>query len=138
MWLCFHNHPDSALLCRPFIDFKSDNTSRILNFYSDVSLNKKLGMGAVFNDKWLCAQWLEKFIEREKPSIEFLELFALTSAIHTWGEDQLLNNTRVTVFCDNEAVVFMINNSASSCPQCMKLIRMLVMDNIKHNRRVFL
>ena len=31
----------------------------------------------------------------------------------------------------------MINNSSSSCHNCMHLIRMLVLDNIIHYRRIF-
>ena len=40
------------------------------------------------------------------------------------------------VSCDNQAVVGMINNLASSCPQCMFLLRILVLNCLKFNRRI--
>ena len=41
------------------------------------------------------------------------------------------------VYCDNEAVVHMVNNMASSCQQCQKLIWILTLDGIRVNRRLF-
>ena len=31
----------------------------------------------------------------------------------------------------------MVNNLSSSCPNCMTLLRLLVLNNLKHDRRVF-
>ena len=41
------------------------------------------------------------------------------------------------MFCDNQAVVNMVNNITSSCKHCMKLLRLLVLKGLIHNRRVF-
>ena len=122
-------------LFRPFVDLDTFRYTHTLNFYSDTSKNVKLGLGAIYENHWICAKWGESFVQREDPSIEFLELFALTAAILTWG--YLLQNIRIVIFCDNEAVVHMVNNLMSRCPKCMKLIRLLVLDGIVHNRRVF-
>ena len=46
--------------------------------------------------------------KKYNPSIEYLELFALTAAVLTWGSK--LKNRRITIFCDNLSVVCMINN----------------------------
>ena len=127
-------------LCRPFIDLDAGSrNSRILEFYSDSSKNAKLGMGAIFIEQgtWLVKRWNEDFINQENPSIEFLELYALVAAVCTWNGSDLLCNSRVTIHCDNQAVVYMVNNLASSCMQCMKLIRILVLDSIRCNRRLF-
>ena len=96
-------------------------------------------MGAVFleENQWLAGLWDPPFIEEQEPSIEFLELYALTMAVLTWGKLPSMINHRVTIFCDNESVVYMINNQASSCPQCRKLLRLLALDNIHANRRLF-
>ena len=94
-------------------------------------------MGAVFRDQWIVRQWNSSFIVDCEPSIEFLELYALVAGIITWEQDEQLQDSRVSVFCNNKAVVHMVNNTASSCQKCMKLIRLLVLNNIKHNRRVF-
>ena len=112
-------------------------TSEVLNFTSDASKNKHLGWGATFGSRWMFAQWPEGFIQECDPSIEHLELFALVSAIITWTEEELLCNGRITVFCDNEAVVHMVNNSASGCMNCLKVIRVLTLQNLKYNRRIF-
>ena len=71
----------------------------------------------------------------QDPSIEFLELYALVAAVLTWSNK--LVNVRVIIFCNNQAVISMVNNLTSKCQQCMKLIRMLVLDNLKMDRRVF-
>ena len=73
-----------------------------------------------------------------KPSIEFLELFALTAAVVTWCQkDTSLHNRRIKIFCDNESVMYMVNASASTCSQCRKLIRILTLCNIRYNNRIF-
>ena len=53
----------------------------------------------------------------------------------TWGNK--IRNNRVVVFCDNALVVDMINSTVSSCPNCMYLIRLLTLNNLIFNRRVF-
>ena len=93
-------------------------------------------MGAVFMNNWLFAQWPENFIKDFNPSIEILELFALTIALEKWGAADVMKNTRVTIFCDNQAVVHMVNNMASLCTICRRLIRIIALGNIKCNRRV--
>ena len=107
----------------------------VLDFFTDASLSKKFGYGAVFKHQWLYGIWGSEFIEEQSPSIEFLELFALTAGILTWASQ--LTNVCIVIFCDNEAVVNMVNNLTSKCRQCIKLIRLLVEDNLLHNRRVF-
>ena len=92
-------------------------------------------MGVIFGKKWIVAKWGRDFILEQKPSIEFLELYALVAAVITRGSH--LKNIRMIVFCDNKAVLHMINNMTSKCKQCMKLIRILTLDGLLNNRRVF-
>ena len=77
----------------------------------------------------------DKFIETKDPSIEYLELYGLTAALLTWGE--FIHDIRVLVFCDNQAVVSMVNNLTSSCKNCMFLLRLITLNNLVNNRRVF-
>ena len=112
-------------------------TSEQLFFYSDASANPELGFRAVFNQKWLFGQWELGFIRECSPSIEYLELFALTAAILTWAEDVELCNNRIVIFCNNMTVVQMVNQVTSSCSNCMCLNRLLVLNGLIHNRRVF-
>ena len=79
--------------------------------------------------------YLQEKVYTRKPSIEFLELFALCAGIFTWKES--LANCRIVVFCDNQAVVNMINKITSSCKHCMYLLRLLVLNGLKYNRRVW-
>ena len=85
VWLRFLA-TDNEKLCRPFVDFSDESTYRDLLFTSDASLNPKLGMGAVYKNDWMVLKWEDDFIRRHSPSIEMLELYALTCTIVTWGE----------------------------------------------------
>ena len=85
-WREFLKNQVSAKLCRPFLDWKRFETLVTLNFYSDASASKKKGMGAIFGNHYIFKQWNKSFITELKPSIQFLELYALVAAVVTWGE----------------------------------------------------
>ena len=110
MWRSFLEHPSA--ICRPFLDC-NEFMSQVLDMYSDASRNFELGFGAYCGPEWTFAQWNRRFMERCEPSIEFLELYTVAVAVLNWIK--LFNNKRVTLFCDNEAVVHMINSSTSKC-----------------------
>ena len=137
VWLNFLSTTDLRI-CRPFLDI-TDQTGRLVNFSADAAKKAGLGMGAVYENHWMVATWSRNFIEKCDPSIEFLELFALTAGIITWSSyrELTLRNNWVTIFCDNQAVVAMVNNLASSCSQCRKLIRLLAFNSIKYNLKIF-
>ena len=40
------------------------------------------------------------------------------------------------IFCDNQAVVHMVNNTSSGCCNCMYLLRLIVLNNLTYNRRI--
>ena len=75
-----------------------------------------------------------KVLDARKTSIEFLELYALVAAILVWGDHPDLCNTKIQIFCDNQTVRHQVNNPTAGCHQCLKLIRILALDNLKHNR----
>ena len=79
--------------------------------------------------------WDAKFIAKFKPSIEYLELFAVTAAVITWINQ--FKNRRIILFCDNESVVNMINYTTTTCKNCMVLIRMIVLKGLVENVRIF-
>ena len=85
------------------VDLESWITANDIGFASDASAAETLGYGAIFKDKWLFGQWEPGYIKNLKPSIEYLELFALTAGILTWGH--LIRNVRILVWCDNASVV---------------------------------
>ena len=56
-------------------------------------------------------------------------------AIFLWSRE--IKNKRIVVFCDNQAVVTMMNSTTSSCKNCMVLIGMITHRSLLWNFRVF-
>ena len=103
--------------------------------YSDASKGETKGVGAICQNSWMFAQWEDNFIKSCDPSIEFLELYGVMVAVFTWI--QRFRNKRIYLFCDNISVVFMINNSTSSCKNCMNLIRLITLEGLIQNVRIY-
>ena len=120
----------------PFVDMQESVEANTLNFFTDAAARDGLAYGVIFGDKWLFGQWEKDFVKKCKHSIAFLELFALCAGIMTWAE--WITKIRIVIFCDNISVVSMVNNLTSGCFQCMKLIRMLTLNNLKYDHRVFI
>ena len=118
---------------RPMVDLSKYDTSTDIGFYSHASASKKLGFGAIYRDRWIRGDWTEEFITAVEPSIEFLELFALVAGLLTWQEEEGLCNNKISIHCDNQAVVHMINNLSSGCCHCMVLIRLITLNGLKYN-----
>ena len=137
VWEQFLIQADSAQMCRDFVDIEGSKYATTLNFYTDASLSLiHGGLGGIFNDRWIAQKWDKEFLIREKPSIEYLELYALAAGLFTWGHHKSLRNTRLIIFCDNQSVQRMVNQLTSRCPQCLKLIRLIAFDGIRYNRRI--
>ncbi len=64
-------------------------------------------------------------------SIAWQELFAIVVACHLWGGS--LQNKRLILHCDNEAVVNIINSKRSRISRVMDLLRHLTLLTLKHN-----
>ena len=136
VWLEFLSKRVIETVSRPFVDFSKVIFAEDVNFTSDASASRKLGWAAVFDKSWTFSRWGESFIESYNPSIEFLELYALCVGVFTWIDR--LQNSRIWVHCDNQAVCGMINkNNSSSCRYCMVLLRKLVLKCLQHNLRIF-
>ena len=135
IWGLFLNGSNRQIVYRPMIDIKKLETAKSLNFYSDASKNKKLGFGCIYNREWIFSQWEPGYIEKYNPSIEYLELYGLCAGIFTWQKE--LSNCRIAVFCDNKSVVDMINLSTSGCRNCIYLIRLLLLNGLQYNRRLY-
>ena len=138
IWKFFLNETNEqkCKLSRPFVNFSEEVQATPLMFASDSSRNKRLGFGAVFENHWLVGTWGEQFILEQEPSIAYLELFALTAVILSWGHR--LKDRRVIILCDNQSVVAMVNNLTSKCVQCMKLIRLITLNQVINNSRFFI
>ena len=131
-WLEFLNHP--SVYSRSLFDFNSNLTSIELDWYTDASRNATLGAGGYHKNEWFSLQWNDNFIQKYEPSINYLELFALTIGILNWVH--LYPNMRITIFCDNMSVVQMINKSSSRCKNCMVLVRLIALKGMIHNVKI--
>ena len=80
MWLSFISHP--SVFNRPFLDFSQTLVADEVDMYSDAS--GKLGMGARSGPNWMMAMWPKDFITKWKPSIEYLELYAVVAGVLVW------------------------------------------------------
>ena len=134
VWLAFLNDKEIGRVVNRSMMDMVHNTSEEIMFYSDASRAKTLGFGCIYKKNWIFGQWPPGFIKDDEPSIEYLELFAMAAGILTWQKS--LSNMKITVFCDNQAVMHMINNNTSSCSHCMKLIRLIVLNNLLYNRKL--
>ena len=131
-WELFLENAGASALCRPFLDWDRFNTYQEIEFFTDAS--GKIGYGCFFRGKWVFGEWDRDFLSKAEPSIEFLELFALVVGLITWADE--LANSRIVIFCDNQAVVEMVNNTTSSCRNCMYLLRLMVLSGLRFNTRV--
>ena len=131
-WLEFLS--DETAMCRPFMDFSKTLRAEQINFYTDTSGSEKLGLCCFFDGQWMHGKWGEEFMKNSKPSIEFLELYAVTVGIIKWADN--LVGKCVIMYCDM-SLVDMINNSGSSCRHCMILIRKITLKSLQCNTRFF-
>ena len=132
-WLDFLQQDNSAV-CRPFVDFSVN--SEEIKFFSDASGSAISGvLGCFFDGRWCYARWEDNFIQKDNPGIAYLELYARTVAVLLWSH--LLENKRVVIFCDNEAIVHSVNKKSPPCRNSMKLIRLRMAKSLKHNVRYF-
>ena len=132
IWKGFLSKSES--FSRPFMETVSLNAMEV-DMFSDASRNFNLGFGAYCGPEWCWGRWDKLFCDVAQPSIEYLELYAVLVGALNWIK--FFSNRRIILFCDNEAVVHMINNSSSKCKNCMVLIRLLVAECLVSNVRVF-
>ena len=136
VWELFLSNPRAV--CRPFIDIEDHDHSKHnkhLNFCTDASRKEILGMEMMYKNAWSFARWEPGYIRDKNPSIQYVELLALCTGIFIWQED--LTDMRIIVNCDNQSVCDMVNSLSLGCKNCMYLIRLLTLNNLKYNCRIF-
>ena len=131
-WRSFLNN--QAIYCRNFADFSITKEATEIDMYSDSSCNPNLGCGGISNSSWFAISWDPEFIKKNKPSIAYLELYAVTVAVMCWVHRY--KDMKIALFCDNISAVHMINNTSSKCRNCMVLIRMIVLQGLIHNVKI--
>ena len=129
MWRKFLKHP--MAVCRPFADFSENEQKTDKLFFTDASKSVKLGCGGWCEEQWFSTKWDPNWIKEADPSIAFLELYALACGYLLWASR--FRNQKITINCDNQSVVQMVNNATSGCKNCMTLIRIIVMESMVQN-----
>ena len=131
MWKHFLSFP--GVYQRPFLDTCNLLTSEDINMYSDAS--GSIGFGAYCGKSWCWGFWTESFLNDCNPSIEYLELYAVAVAVVNWIDN--FQNKNLCLYTDNESVQSMVNNTKSRCRNCMVLMRIIVLQCMKSNVRLF-
>ena len=87
-----------------------------------------LGYGGVLGHDW----FMEEFTEQQRSlTIAWRELYAILIACTIWGPN--FASKRLTILCDNLAIVYCVNAGSSKCPNIMVLIRALFLLACKYN-----
>ena len=134
MWHHFLTFPE--IFTRPFLDLCNLVTTIYIDMYSDAAGGfEKGGFGAYCGASWTYGKWCTEFLLECEPSIQYLELFGVTIAVLNWL--YLFPNQNLCLHTDNESVMFMINKSSSRCKNCMVLIRLITLECMKCNVRLF-
>ena len=91
-----------------------------LDLFTDAA--STVGFGAVFGAKWFHGLWASDCLGK---NIALLELYPICLALYLWGP--YLSNKCITLHCDNQAIVAILNSSTSKDPQIMILVRKIVL-----------
>ena len=125
----------SEVYSRPFIDLDSYTHAEELDWFTDSAKAVGKGFGGHHNEEWFQGLWDEEFLKLKDLRIEFLELYAVAIGVLLWMKKY--RNQRIVLFCDNQSVVWMINKMSSKCPNCMTLIRLLTIESLMSNIRIY-
>ena len=106
-----------------------------VDMYSDSSGSlTKGGFGVYYWTESTTGRWDKQFMRTKKPSTEYLELFCLTVGAVLWIHN--FRNRTIWLFCDNTSVRDVVNDTTSSCKNCMVLLRIIVLYGLKYNVRI--
>ena len=128
IWMKFLSEP--TIYCRPFLDC-FEQTAEDIEMYSDASGGVGKGFGAYCGTNWTLDQWDRLWLLECRPSIEYLELYGVLVGVMLWIHK--FKNSRILLHCDNDSVCKMINKSTTGCKNCMVLMRLLVLESLRHN-----
>ena len=91
-----------------------------------------LGFGIYFKDRWCAGTWPEAWHAKGVTiDLTFLEFFPIVGALWLWAEEWA--NSVVRFWCDNLAVVCIINNLTSHSERVMALVRAFTLRALQFN-----
>ena len=101
-----------------------------LSLYTDAS--GTLGFGRIFRNQWFQGKWLpHQTLNTKNISIDWQELYAIVVACYIWAS--VWAQKRIIFYCDNQAVVSIINSKRSKSPRIIDLVRALTLKTMKYN-----
>lgn len=104
-------------------------TSSSLKFFTDAA--PSVGFGGFYDNQWFAEAWPPEILASDYKSIALFELYPIVLACLMWGKEW--KRKQITVFCDNESTVNIINKGRSSVPMINSLIRRLSWTCINDN-----
>ena len=113
---------------RSFMLEKNWVDSASLHLYTDAA--GSVGFGACFQNHWVYGHWPEHW-KVTSPDITFKELFPIVLAVHLWAAEFV--NRKIIIYCDNKAVVEIINKQSTRSIPSMHLLRLLVLQCLQYN-----
>lgn len=127
MWEYFLTHWNGHFF---FLDL-SPISNVDLCLYTDAAGG--VGYGGFFRSQWFSSTWTTDLlhISRHRRGSSLLELIPIVSAAVIWGH--LWSRRRIVFYCDNEALVFILNKRRSSDSTIMLFIRRLTLLSLFYN-----
>ena len=93
--------------------------------YSDAS---KIGFGATNGSKWIQARWPEDWTKLHITILELYPIYVIVAMFYN-----LIRNSNILFYCDNSAVVPIINKQSSTDNTIMSILRPLILIWMKDN-----
>ena len=114
-----------------FFYHDSVESSAALDFYTDAA--PSVGFGGFHGNEWFSGAWPAEIVSLapETYSTALHEMYPIVIACLLWGH--LWCRKKITVFCDNEATVHIINKGRSSVPFINRLVRRLTWTSVLDN-----
>ncbi|XP_067318612.1 uncharacterized protein [Anolis sagrei] len=101
-----------------------------LQVQSDAS--GSIGFGVFLQGHWCTAKWPDSWKKGNLlRDLTFLEFFPILVAVRIWTN--LFRNKRVRFWCDNQAVVRVVNRQSSKSARVMRLVRLFVLTCLEAN-----
>ncbi|XP_060936184.1 uncharacterized protein LOC133012222 [Limanda limanda] len=104
------------------------HSSDSIQLFTDAA--PSVGFGGFFQGQWFASRWPPSFPTHNLSSA-LSEIYPIAVACHIWGQHWA--RKRISVLCDNQTVVNIINKGRSSCKIIMPFMRSITWSAVTHN-----
>lgn len=128
MWLMFLECFNGSV----YFPDKQWSESSQLQLFTDSAGGSQLGCAAILGSHWSFLRWPSLWSDAAiLRDITFLELVPIVLAFYLWGP--LLQNKKIVLRSDNQALIFILNKKSSKSKRVMHILRPLVLSGMLHN-----